>query len=236
VQGRELLVEAVVHVACKFLDETAKGRTDESTNGRKGKRAKRGGNGAEGPHGDQSGAAGVVSGARCRAHGFEGRIPAATQNGRPAVRNGPDRFTVMQGRTLHEVTLHPPRRRRSLPVLEGPNPCATAPCRTADHTRGAACCRDLTLDVVAPLGTTERLESLLRARRSPYVCKVRRSNETTLECEVISACNYLGDDGYSCVLHGRLRPDGRPAKPSICSDWPDPEDEESTYHPGCVFA
>jgi hypothetical protein len=116
-------------------------------------------------------------------------------------------------------------------VIQGENPCAGAPCRTADHRRGAACCRDLSIDVVAPPGA-DLDEALLRSRRSPYLCKVTRSEPAILACEVISACGYLGDDELSCVLHGRVRPDGAPAKPSICSEWPNPGPDDAT-HPGC---
>ena len=76
--------------------------------------------------------------------------------------------------------------------------------------------------------------ALLRARRSPYVCKVERADADVIECEVISACGYLTADGINCVLHDRRRPDGRPAKPRVCSRWPDlgPDD---VGHPGCVL-
>nr|MBA2458986.1 hypothetical protein [Gemmatimonadales bacterium] len=50
---------------------------------------------------------------------------------------------------------------------------------------------------------------------------------------VISACGYLGEDGLACGLHGRRRPDGRPAKPDLCSEWPP---KNKGLHPGCVFA
>ena len=111
------------------------------------------------------------------------------------------------------------------------NPCAGAPCRTADNRQGAACCRDLTLDVVLPAYDTHA-EALLETRKAPYVCKVTRMTEDIVECEVISACGYLGADEVSCQLHDRLRPDGSPAKPSICSDWPD-IDHPDDGHPGC---
>jgi hypothetical protein len=121
-------------------------------------------------------------------------------------------------------------------VLHGANPCAEAPCRTADHTRGAACCRDLTLEIMAQAddARSAHLEALLRARRSPYLCKTERVSPRIIECEVISACGYLEQDGVSCALHHRLRPDGRPAKPEVCSAWPDlgPDD---AGHPGCVL-
>ena len=125
--------------------------------------------------------------------------------------------------------------RRALPVVQGANPCLDAPCRTADNTRGAACCRDLTLEVEAP-NTEPELERLLRARRSPYLCKVNRTDDQTIECEAISACGYLDpSDGVSCVLHDRVLPNGRSAKPSICWEWPDIGPDEVT-HPGCALA
>jgi hypothetical protein len=40
------------------------------------------------------------------------------------------------------------------------------------------------------------------------------------------------EDGVNCGLHGRKRPDGRPAKPDLCSEWPEKGD---LMHPGCVF-
>ncbi len=126
----------------------------------------------------------------------------------------------------------PPERR--LPVVEQDNPCRGAPCRTADHRRGAACCRDLTLEVLAPAHdpASDHLEALLLARRSPYLCKTARVSHAIIECEVISACGYLAGDGITCVLHDRLRPDGKNAKPFVCSDWPNlgPDD---VGHPGC---
>ena len=205
VEGRVVLVDAVIRVPCKYLGDAA-----------------RGGNG--GP--DQ---------VRCAAHGFVGRA-ALRDHERTALRHGGDRFTVMQGGRVREVelpVLSP--RRGSLPVIHhGTNPCAVARCRTADNAVGAACCRDLTLDVVVPLGD-DVTEALLRSRRSPYLCKVTRADETIIEAEVISACGYLEPDGVHCGLHGRTRPDGEPAKPEVCSDWPDVTEEEFTGHPGCVF-
>jgi hypothetical protein len=121
--------------------------------------------------------------------------------------------------------------RRALPVVQDANPCLGAPCRTGDNKRGAACCRDLTLEIALPESET-RVEALLKARKSPYLCKVTREGEDTVEAEVISACGYLEGDGITCGLHDRTLPNGRPAKPSICSEWPDlgPDDEG---HPGC---
>jgi hypothetical protein len=80
-----------------------------------------------------------------------------------------------------------------------------------------------------------RQEALVRSRKSPYLCKVTRERDESLEAEMISACGYLGDDGVACTLHGRRRPDGRPAKPDLCRRWPHPTESE-ILHTGCVFA
>lgn len=171
----------------------------------------------------------------CAAHGYEGRVPVPRERSVPMLRTGQRRFAIVQDGRLQQVDLTTPvPHRRELPVLAGSNPCATAPCRTADHTRGAACCRDLILDVVLPLGE-DRLEALLRARKPPYACKIQRTDEVTVECEVISACDYLENDGIHCGLHGLKRPDGREAKPEICYEFPDLSDEDLVGHPGCVF-
>ena len=125
---------------------------------------------------------------------------------------------------------------RSLPVLShgsgGDNPCATAPCRTADNTRKAACCRDLQVEIMCTRAQ-RRLEALVRSRRSPYLCKIERGGDYSLEVEMISACGYLEADGVSCSLHGRHRPDGRTAKPDLCFEWPP---KNRGLHPGCIFA
>jgi hypothetical protein len=76
------------------------------------------------------------------------------------------------------------------------------------------------------------LEALVRSRQSPYLCKTERNEEDSLESEMISACAYLAGDAVSCSLHGRVREDGRPAKPDLCSEWPERGD---LMHPGCVF-
>jgi hypothetical protein len=102
-----------------------------------------------------------------------------------------------------------------LPVL-GTNPCLGAPCRTADHTRGAACCRDLQIEIMCTREET-RLEALVRARQSPYLCKTERNEADSIEAEMISACGTLARTGVVSQLHGRVREDGgRPAKPDLC--------------------
>jgi hypothetical protein len=209
VHDAELLVDASIHVPCKYLNAV----TTEQHNGKR---------------------AGVVE---CAAHGFRGSLPTTTQPvplDPPVMRQASGAFQVFYKGRPRTMPLPLTRAaRRALPVLNG-NPCATAKCRTADNTRGAACCRDLTLDVLVPK-RNRRLEALLRARKSPYLCKVDREDDRSLECEVISACGYLDpQDGVSCVLHGRLLPNGRLAKPSICREWPD-LDEDEVAHPGCAF-
>ncbi len=209
VREAELLVDATIHVPCKYLKD------DPAASG----------NGH------------TPQGARCTAHGFRGRMPSESQpslDARPKARTRGGSYRVFyKGRQRRMPLPLKKAARRALPVLNG-NPCASAPCRTADNTRGAACCRDLTLDVMVSADNT-RLETLLRARQSPYLCKVTRDTERSLECEVISACNYLDpDDHLSCILHDRLLPNGRLAKPSICREWPD-LDEDEVAHPGCAL-
>jgi hypothetical protein len=171
------------------------------------------------------------TGARCLAHGFSGAPVRESAPPEQPRRLGGDRFQVVDDMETASRVL-PSAAPRSLPVLAGDNPCATAPCRTSDHRRGAACCRDLQIEIMCTRRET-RLESLVRARRSPYLCKVTRPGPYSIEAEMISACGYLAEDGIACSLHGRVRADGRPAKPDLCSDWP-PKDKG--LHPGCVFA
>jgi len=172
--------------------------------------------------------------ARCRAHGFEGEAPRGTPRRPRPVKLGGDRFVVVENsRTTSRRLPFPPR---SLPVLDssataGDNPCASAPCRTSDHVRKAACCRDLQVEIMCTRAQ-ERLEALVRSRRSPYLCKIERAGDYSLEVEMISACGYLQGDGVSCSLHGRYRPDGRTAKPDLCFEWPP---KNRGLHPGCVF-
>ena len=167
---------------------------------------------------------------QCTAHGFRGPTPRGPYRPDQPRRVGGDRFLVVDNRRTAVRTLRPPA--RTLPVLQGENPCALAPCRTADNTRGAACCRDLQIEIMCTR-RQRRLEALVRSRRSPYLCKVERAGDFSIEAEVISACGFLDDDGIGCSLHGRVRADGRPAKPDLCSDWPP---KNKGLHPGCVFA
>jgi hypothetical protein len=176
--------------------------------------------------------------ASCRAHGFEGAAPRGARREPQPLQLGGDRFVVVDdGRNaVRELPLP----RRTLPVLGGSggsasvgeNPCASAPCRTADNTRKAACCRDLQVEIMCT-PAQRRLESLVRSRRSPYLCKIERAGDYSLEVEMISACGYLGPDGVACSLHGRHRADGRTAKPDLCFEWPP---KNRGLHPGCVFA
>jgi hypothetical protein len=175
------------------------------------------------------------AGARCTLHGFRGTMPRGPARREQPRRLGGDRFQIVEdcrpaARMLPVPEARPAR--GSLPVLSGDNPCATAPCRTAEHTRGAACCRDLQVEIMCTR-RERRLEALVRSRRSPYLCKVDRPGDFSLEVEMISACGYLDDDGLACTLHGRRRADGRPAKPDLCSEWPP---KNKGLHPGCVFA
>jgi len=172
--------------------------------------------------------------ARCRAHGFAGPLPPPTRGARQPRRLGGDRFTVIEEHVPRELPLpFPPR---TLPVIEADgldneNPCAIAPCATADHKRGSACCRDLQIEILCAEGDTH-LEALVRSRLSPYLCKVSRERPDAIEAELISACDYLDDAQRNCALHGRVRPDGRPAKPELCSAWPD---DGKGLHPGCLW-
>ena len=102
--------------------------------------------------------------------------------------------------------------------MGGTNPCLGAKCTTADHTRGSACCRDLQIEILCGPRET-KLESLVRSRLSPSLCKIERESPRSLGAEMISACGYLDARG-ECGLHGRLRADGNSAKPDLCFDWP----------------
>ncbi|HEV8600447.1 MAG TPA: hypothetical protein VGQ69_13900 [Gemmatimonadales bacterium] len=167
----------------------------------------------------------------CQAHGYTRTRAGRGPDPAEPRRLGPDRFRIVEGGRLVTRVLPGTRRPRELPVHAGSNPCVGAPCRTADNRRGAACCRDLQVEIMCT-PRQRRLESLVRARQSPYLCKIERVSPFSLGAELISACGFLLEDGVHCSLHGRRRPDGRPAKPDLCSQWPEPGDN---YHPGCVF-
>jgi hypothetical protein len=170
--------------------------------------------------------------ASCRVHGFQGRPPRRSLRPVQPRRLGGQRFRVMESKRMVTRTLMPaPAPAHALPVLESANPCATAPCTTADHRRSAACCRDLQVEIMCTRAE-RRLEALVRSRRSPYLCKIERAGDYSLEVEMISACGYLAEDSVSCSLHGRVRADGRPAKPDLCTEWPP---KNRGLHPGCVF-
>lgn len=174
--------------------------------------------------------------ARCRAHGFTGPVPRQAPVEVQPLQLGGNRFVVVdRARNAVRNLPFPPR---SLPVLEtasaaggDANPCATARCRTADNKMKAACCRDLQIEIMCTR-RQRRLEALVRSRRSPYLCKIDREGDHSIEVEMISACGYLGDDGVACTLHGHQRADGRTAKPDLCFEWPP---KNQGLHPGCVF-
>lgn len=168
---------------------------------------------------------------RCRAHGFRGRVvPRVRKPVSPQLGDGEFEY-VSRGRLTHGPLRPDPAPRRTLPVFNPANPCATARCRTADGTIGAACCRDLQLEILCR-PTNRRLESLIRARKPPFLCKTERESPDSLGVEVISACGYLESGGVLCSLHGRRRPDGRTAKPDLCFNWPSPGDQ---YHRDCAL-
>jgi hypothetical protein len=168
---------------------------------------------------------------RCAAHDFSRRPQTLPERPAQPRQLGEDRFRLLEGLKIVPRSLpHPPRPKGSLPVVEGTNPCLGAPCTTADHVRGAACCRDLQVEIMCGKEEKEK-EALVRSRLSPYLCKIGRESPRSLEAEMISACGYLDPRG-ECSLHGRLRADGTTAKPDLCFDWPKAGKGE---HPGCVF-
>lgn len=169
----------------------------------------------------------------CAAHGFQGAFPGTSRGPLQPRQLGSEKFLIVENHELAAVTLKPPA--RSLPVIDGDlsdvNPCSIAPCTTADHKRGSACCRDLQVEILCS-SSDQQLEALVRSRLAPYLCKVSRESADALEAEMISACGFLDQEGSNCTLHGRERPDGRPAKPDLCSTWPD---DGRGLHPGCIF-
>ena len=167
----------------------------------------------------------------CKAWGYDGRVAPVEHTPAPR-RLGKDRFLMVDKKRLTTRRLDPPPvPRRSLPVAQFANPCAGTPCETSDHKRGNACCRDIQVDICCSERQT-RLEALICNRKSPYLCKPVRESADLIVVEIISACGFLKDDGTGCDLHGRTRADGRPAKPVMCSHWPD---KRTGLHPGCAF-
>lgn len=213
----EIRVDATVHVPCKHL-RTPDGGPAIAPDGT--------------PVPSHNGTRPEV---RCAIHGFRGVVPYSTQlcgESRTEVQLKDGRFAVFYKGKHRTMDLRLKRAtRRALPVVQANNPCATAACHTGDNRRGAACCRDLNLELMLPVTQVHR-EALLRARTAPYLCKVKREDDDTMECEVISACGYLDDDGITCVLHNRTLPNGQRAKPSLCHEWPKLEKDE-TGHGGC---
>ncbi|HEX5818663.1 MAG TPA: hypothetical protein VFY20_07285 [Gemmatimonadales bacterium] len=171
--------------------------------------------------------------ASCSAHAFTGEPPRRPARRAQPRQLGGDRFVVVDRLALVTGTLrHPPR---ELPIVTEPdagNPCEGVPCRTSDLRRGAACCRDLRIEIMCT-PREKRLEALVRSRRAPYLGRTERIGASSLEADMISACGYLEPGGVACTLHGRKRADGRSAKPDLCFAWP-PKDEQ--LHKGCVFA
>jgi hypothetical protein len=170
--------------------------------------------------------------ASCAAHGFAAAAPRRPLRVEQPRQLGGDRFAVVERTRLVRRTLSHPRRQLHVLVGAGSaNPCEGAPCQTSDHKRGAACCRDMQVEIMCTRKQV-RLEKLVRSRKSPYLCKVDREGDFSIEAEMISACGYLESEGVACTLHGRKRADGRSAKPDLCFDWPP---KNKGLHPGCVF-
>jgi hypothetical protein len=217
----DLRVDAKIHVPCRYL-RAEDGSRAIRPDGRRGK-----------------GMSGKGVKAVCSAHGYCGKLPKSSRKpGQvPQVNLGNGLFSVIFKKKRRELELRLKRaakkkkKKKQLPVLQSDNPCIGAPCITGDGKRGAACCRDLQLELYLPKKRRKK-EALLRARRSPYLCKVKREDKDTVGCEVISACGYLEDDGIHCVLHDRILPNGRRAKPSLCYEWPELGPDE-TGHTGC---
>ena len=172
-------------------------------------------------------------GVRCAAWGFTGTAPSALRGPRQRRRLGGDRFRLVERGHLVQRDLPKPAPSPRRLVVLSQNPCASARCQTSDHKVGAACCRDLQIEIMCDKAWT-RQELLIRSRQSPYLCKVTRERDDSIEAEMISACDYLGEDGVACELHGRKRATGESAKPTLCHRWPHPTGEE-VLHPGCVF-
>ena len=77
----------------------------------------------------------------CRLFGYRGAARRAPRRPDQPRRLGGDRFRIVESKRVVTRSLPappaPPAPRHALPVLGSENPCATAPCRTSDHRRGA---------------------------------------------------------------------------------------------------
>ncbi len=130
---------------------------------------------------------------RCAAHGFEGRTPRAPRAAGaaeaagtgPLPGGGPDEDGQPAFPAPAAVASRCSR-------VASANPCEGAPCETSDHKRGAACCRDLQVEIMC---TRKQLflEALIRHRKSPYLCKVGREGDFSIDVEMISACGFIED-------------------------------------------
>lgn len=167
---------------------------------------------------------------RCRAHGHSGVLPAGRHA--PVARQKPNGVFdyFRRGKLVAGPLPLTKSATRSLPVV-AENPCATARCRTADQTVGAACCRDMQIEIICTPRATW-LEALIRHRKVPYLCKVERESRDSLDAELISACSYLDEAWAGCTLHDRRRVDGSKAKPDLCYQWPNGGE---VFHTKCVF-
>ena len=172
-------------------------------------------------------------GAECRLYGYRGAAPRARAAREQPRRLGGQRFRVVDREADGDEipARRPPRQPAPFRSWPATNPCADAPCRTADNRRAAACCRDLQVEIMCT-----RRSGGWRPWCAPEGRRisVRSSGKATSRSmsEMISACGYLGDDGVACSLHGRARAEGRPAKPDLCTEWPP---KNRGLHPGCVF-
>ena len=213
----ELRVGATVHVPCKYL-QTLDGKIAVEPDGS--------------PAPGVAKKNGIV---RCAAHEFRGPLPQSSQvppEKRHKAQLGDDTFAVYYKGKQRNLKLRLKRAaKRALPVLAADNPCVGAPCRTGDNKKGAACCRDFSLELFLP-DSHRWTEALLKSRKSPYLCKVKREDDDTMECEVISACGFLEHDEITCSLHDRVLPNNKRAKPSLCYEWPE-FGEDETGHTGC---
>ena len=171
----------------------------------------------------------------CAAHRLHtGPFPPPSRGAAQPRQLGGEKFLVVEDHALAAVALKVPP--RSLPVVDGDLIGGESLFDRPVHHGGPSArlgllSRPAGGDPLFPLGHSD-LEALVRSRLSPYLCKITRASEDALEAEMISACGYL--DGRGSELHPAWaeRPDGRPAKPDLCSEWPD---NGKGLHPGCIF-